>query len=1288
MMKVLQAWATNVDYLPPPNQLKEMAHFPTGEMFTIAAFRLQSWIVNGKDLSDPNNMYLKEAVMETIKLIGSIGQRTIHYYNPETDVLVEVNGYDTLDELVKLVEIELNQKSYFQEIRSALMFAKQKIEGRGQGLLGSLNLVNARNKLNKLNEEVKRLQDNSKSPAKDVSTQSSVVAAAKPASLYEVTPARIEKFKKMMNTRLRGQQRVKDRYTNIMYEIMTNGIGRRTKPYVSAYKMGAPGNGKDTSTEVFVDGLFDKKNAYTKLDGGVPLLFRLPVMKRNADLWKVLGSATGYKGSGGITTFVRWLVKFSAGRYQIINKGDFYQDQMNQEDAFVIENAEWKPGMVLDGYLPPELGVVFANEFHNWSKSAKDEFLKQFIEKGYVSLNNPGRGVSELYVPVNIDIASNEGIGLISPREADGRVVGGRPKSYEEASRLIELYADKPEVLRNEILKTNGFDSLGTDAEYKRGISEETLNRIPDSAFVLMENTSPENLKLITEDKLEKLEGELSGAAGYYGSISFGWSKELVKFIQEYKYNAEANARPIEDKVNSFVRDPIFDAIKSGLIKGNNNGQGHMFDLDLEVQPNRLAYLVFKNIETGREDFKVLIRATKGDVPREPVGNEKLANIMNLKDGLKNEVFGVDEVLEKLQVILTNIESSQNRKRDDSTEHTPAHKVALFGLSGAGKTEVTKRIADKVLPGGVDDLFIIDFNTIHSIEELTKKLYGEKRGETHIKSDFMNMYDRIVKSGGTLYVALEEFINANPAILHPMYPMFDEAVVKLFSDNEARPMTNVVFMITGNVGTQMYQAIPKNIPETEKNAAYVEMYRQFVRDRGAQRRALEKEMPVALVNRIPENNVVWFGPQNFATARQVTMKLVNRNVEKMVVTEGDRGWNVVFDTEKDYLHMVEVVEEAAFTAETQGRGIRDYVNGSMSEGTLRFLLIKNNVRSGSQVVLKAREEKYEREFRGSISSIYAEVSDNDVIYDVATEDGRSFEWRLARNERQYFPTVNPEDQIITAAHEAGHNIVGQILMGDKDMNDMVTIIPGVANIEDQWIRYLGLASTDEKEIMIMTKQAFIQMAARLIAGSEAQKLVTVGARDDSGKSNDIERANALLTYAIIKAGVFKEWGNYKANSPSDLTGERRKLYEKLLNASLVEAQALARKTLLLNYDSHLVPMMLALAEKGILLKPELDKFYAERTARNPYKFGSIGELTASSLTSLKARFASRYKATTRDAKLLPHLPRPATVSGTEAFVRAQKEKIVSKVEIPASAPIRGKTSNGQRTVGGSCSGLF
>src|SRR5690606_6291210 len=139
------------------------------------------------------------------------------------------------------------------------------------------------------------------------------------------------------------------------------------------------------------------------------------------------------------------------------------------------------------------------------------------------------------------------------------------------------------------------------------------------------------------------------------------------------------------------------------------------------------------------------------------------------------------------------------------------------------------------------------------------------------------------------------------------------------------------------------------------------------------------------------------------------------------------------------------------------------------------------------------------------------------------------------------------------------------------------------------------------------RQTFIEVAAGLLAGAEAQKLVTVGARDDAGKSNDIERANEILTYAIIKGGVFPEWGNFKANSVTELSSQRRALYEKLIVQALEEARQLARKTLLLNYDSHLIPMMVQLAEKGKLIKPELEAFYAEREARSPYQYSGIRE---------------------------------------------------------------------------------
>src|SRR6185312_12674176 len=98
-------------------------------------------------------------------------------------------------------------------------------------------------------------------------------------------------------------------------------------------------------------------------------VYQVQILKIEGDLWQLSGSSTGYQGSNQLSPFIRWLVQHAGGRYLI------------QQDRYVIQNPKWKPGEVWDGYFAPEHSVLFANEFHNWSKQLTDAFLKQALDQ-------------------------------------------------------------------------------------------------------------------------------------------------------------------------------------------------------------------------------------------------------------------------------------------------------------------------------------------------------------------------------------------------------------------------------------------------------------------------------------------------------------------------------------------------------------------------------------------------------------------------------------------------------------------------------------------------------------------------------------------------------------------------------------------------------------------------------------------------------------------------------------------------------------------------------------------
>lgn len=1246
--------------------VREFAKYRVGEVVFVLAQKLNHEVFEKPDLEESPER--AEVIKEIIKTLETIGAPEVNMWSPAANGPFSVSLVDMLNKLQVAIETQWNDKPYKLEYVDLVNQCILNILSKKDPVLAHRQVVALASQAGR-----------AVTPA--------VIARDSLKPTLVLNKDKLDRIVNYMNENVIEQPDVIKYFENILQKSMVLGLSRRTKPTI-VYLMGMPGTGKDTSAEAFVDGMFGKKGAHSRIESGVPLLFRLPVTRDKSDMWKILGSSTGYVGSSGkskMTPFIRWLVKFSGGKYKIVED---HSNSKDKEDPYIIENPAWEPGLVLEGYYPPEMGVLFVNEFHNWSSEAKDIFLKQFLEKGYISLNNPGQGVSELYVPINIVIATNEGIGLVSTRELDGRIVG-RPKTYQEAKEARDKANANKDLLKNEIMRTNGLDTAGTPADQRRGISEEVLNRIPPSGMILMNPISPEGLQRVSRIIIEPLQKSLKESTGLYGSLDIQFTDDVFRMIQEYHYNAESNARPIEDNIKLLVENTIFEAIRDGQIKGDNEGRGHKYIVGVQKNDDRTMHLTFTNAETNKVDFTTLIEATLSDRPVEPISQRELDDLLQLESRIRETYVGNDAAVRKLVDYIITSERTRNKKRESFDDHDPARVLFFAGLSSTGKTELGKALARSLNVGGLEDRFVVDFNLINNREDLKEMIYGTTdRNGNAVASPFMKYYD---KFNGRIVIYLEEITNAHLDILTVLYDLFRESVLQGFSDKKPRSMSNVTIIGTGNVGAEWFNQIPTDIPDEERMMIYAEIYRRSIRDPNFLRESLKLKLPEPLVNRIQLDNTFFFEPHNFKSVRQLTQSKLNMYIDKLKPSEGAGGWYVTFETQADYLRTVQIIEESGFRIAEQGASIDGYINTNVVKAGLHVLLIKNKVRFGSQVVIKAPADTYERQFRGSITSNYMEPEDNSIKLEVLTEDGRTLTWSLPRNERKHFAETSDQDKIMTAYHEAGHSIVRQILMHDKYMPDLITTVPGVDNFGGKWLRYLGLASYDPKELVMKTRLAVLEEMAVLFGGEVAQTLASQSATHDAGKNNDIERAKELARLAILEWGLSEAWGrNHVSESEfASLSEPKRKLYEAEVDKMLAEARELARQTLLLNYDSHLVPLATRLAEQGTLFKSDLEEFYAaNKSSEKLPNVGLFGQLTGRSINAWKASLAGLiYKSDQRDAQLLGHLPKPKKVAGTKESIDNLKRKALVGVNVPANSPIGG-FKHPVAAPGGTCSSLF
>ncbi len=1038
----------------------------------------------------------------------------------------------------------------------------------------------------------------------------------------------IEQFEKETKTSLTkkiiGQPEVVDKITEIMLQDFV--LEKRERPEL-IYLMGPPGTGKDTSAEAMVDVIHNAPLAHQEH------LFSIEPLVNNSELWKILGSATGYIGSDEFPPFLEFLVNHSGGRYLLSKSGNGFK---------VVENSMWK-GVPLPGYNSPSSAVVFLNEFHDWSKNAKNVLVKRFLERGTVPINNPKGGLKEIDVPVTIVIASNEGLGLVTSREINGQRFG-RPLSYEDSLKLWSNNHNDSVKLKDELSKTGGgFGVSGMDS---KGTSEEIINRIPEDRLLLLRPLSPQDIQKIAVIKLEQFRNKVRNSLGEYKNIKLLWDQSLLKFIQEYKYVAEDNARPMETRIKGLIQQTFFQACIDGKIPANlnvfvklsarkrSNGSWninfHLFD---EKALNRLSTIT---------KFSEPVKETLKDVIPAPISDKRIDELLQTSSRMKEQVFGNEDLIDKVSKSILLSEEGRMAIRTIDDAKLPARSFMFLGPSSVGKTELAKVIAEEIL-GHRNELVVMDFSQVTSIEDIKHKILGKKDGLGNpIPSQFMKEFDR---RSGKLVVVFDEIANAHPSHLKALYDILREPLISTFSDGKERIMSGVTLILTGNAGEEWYQGIPiDHTTENMQRAARDEIYKRMTADGRKTRATLQKYFSDAFINRIGEQNIFFFP----SLSHKATMELFNlkmkQAVEDLASKKSQRGWKVSFGTPEEYRQLAEILEEEAFILEEQGASIDRFVKQEFAD-QLRFKLLEDRVPNNTEVVISVEKKDVQK------NKINLKISLSNRETPLTLE--------IRRKKRIEIPEGSKREQIFTAYHEAGHSLVRQVFFEDIHTPERISIIPGVTQINGDWIVYSGVAESLQKKETGYTRSRMLREIAILSAGHMAERLISIGERAEAGMSNDMYRATQnIARRAILELGLSDKWGGHVIPPHSDineLTEKQKQLLWEEIDKMLKECEDLARKALSANFDS-LAELAVLLAEKGEMKRKDLHKFYKKHELLNESNWDQ----------ALK-KWEKNYKKETykavipRDREIRKGIPLPKKIADIEEILKARKQKQLEMV---------------------------
>lgn len=909
------------------------------------------------------------------------------------------------------------------------------------------------------------------------------------------------------------------------------------------------------------------------------------------------------------------------------------------------------------------MAVVFANEFHNWSKDNKDTLMKEALEKGLFTINNPNGGLAQIYVPVRFVIASNNGIPLLTSREANGQRFG-KPLGYDQMlDKWEHIHANK-DALIGEILADNGNANEKSQDQEAHGTSEELLNRIPERNILLLRPLSPEILRRVAEGRLAEIRSHLSRESGFFHNVVLTWSDDMADFVQSYDYLAENNARPIKAKVDALIEETLLRALRDGDLPAARIKPSAEIHLSLQKNADATMNLVilYSDSETDPLEVHKLIQLTAKDRPAPSISDEQIRKLSSLSTRLKQRVFGIDDIADR---IADRVLAIENQRTSESEESRRVSTIVALGLSSTGKTELAKALAAEFL-GDESELITFDFSQIQSLQDFKTRILGLRNGRVSIPSDFMKAYDR---NNGKLLVAFDELANVkDPDVLTALYDFFREPIISTFSDGKPRKMGGVMVVVTGNAGQELYKNVPRSIPMIQQMVAMEDISKKVSLDSELQRKILERYFPAPLVTRWGKNNVFFFPPHTFKSLRQLAQLKLSKELKRLTDTKSRRGWKVVVPSVEDYSTLIDTIVEEGFSLRYQGASIDSFILEDLGE-SLESLLVKNFVPSGSTVVLK---------FDHKTPSDDPEKP-GVVAFKVFVDGSRTpldFNFKRPYTETPKIPS--PEEQMITAYHEAGHSIMRQVFFAEVFKPGMISIIPGVTEIDDEWVVYTGIAQSWEVGTAHLDRDFYIHYLSIYLAGETAERLVTQGESHTAGKSNDIMRATALAQDVILRLGLSQAWGvqaipsgTTKAEYLASLSERQKILLSAETNKLLEEARALARKYLTMNFDNALLPLGNLLIEKGIVKKEEMEAFYARvplnRTAEPGPESSSFRTLRAKVSTLLAGLVPVKPK--TSKAILRNDIVTPTEVADIDAIVRARRTKQFAEVPVPDELPI-------------------
>ncbi len=832
----------------------------------------------------------------------------------------------------------------------------------------------------------------------------------------------------------------------------------------------------------------------------------------------------------------------------------------------------------------------------------------------------------------------------------------GPPLSIEQLNENVVRIEQDPSIFRNRLMSASSSktDIVTSDSA---GYSEEFINRLGDQELIPLRVLTHEDAKTILGLNMETLQSKMRNSSGAYAGLELEWSNSLVDFLFDFQRNDEEGARRLQARVD-MVESTIMSMIEEEKIKPRDLPL--KVAMDIEKNSDGTTNLVLRRTDnSGQVYAHTLIAATVAEKNKNPLSDAEFADLATLGQRLSKHVYGIDHILEKIWRTIALSKDAETRKRDGVEEHKKAEVFFLLGLSSTGKTETGKAIARELFKEGEAARVTIDFNNIKTVQDLRDAILGTTSGDKFYPSKFMQEYDRL---NGRVIFMFEEIANAPLEVLRALYDILDEAVVTSFADKKARAMSKVIILATGNAGEEWYKDIPRDLSFDIQMTTMRDIYQKSIADQDYKRLLLEKYFSEAFINRIGIDRFMFYPPFSHESIRKIAMGRLQASIEDLKPKNGQRGWGIGFKNQADYIKLIETIENEGFVLREQGRSIVNFVNMEITN-KIRWELRNGGVADNARVLI-----------------VPSQVNDEEVKFNLIVEgSAQDLSLKVKRRKVEPEPTKAVQDIALTSFHEAGHNFLMKVLLGDKFKATRVTRIPGVLMESSGPIPYLGVAQSAMTESMEYNREGVIETLARMLGGDIAETVVTKNGRRHSGISNDILRATDLAREAVGEWGLSDKWGRrvVKADQMNSLSDEEKKLFNSEVDVLLKDARALGEAIIREPGNFEVFKALgLEIFVKGDLKEKAIADFYQAQDSRINFP-SDIYAVIQSSKEKIEKDIKSsennglfvKKNQAHHNVEFVEGIVLPSEYASINTIIAEEKKAELSKVQLPKNIPI-------------------